>query len=156
MNLLCCSRFIFSRPFILLSPLQFFFLSLYFVVTALVFCLLFAIFLATLIFCCRFIFLLPLNRRRKYKAAKKKSGEKKNKVATKNMEWLCMALLGFGIIVFCSHLTLFVAALFIYFLPLYFFVASYFIFAAIDFLSPLYFIVAEIFLLSLKGTLMVI
>ena len=112
MNLLCCSRFIFSRLFILLSPLQFFFLSLYFVVTALVFCLLCVIFLAILIFCCRFIFLLPLNRRRKYKAAKKKSGEKKNKVATKNMEWLCMALLGFGVIVFCCHLTLFVAALF--------------------------------------------
>ena len=155
MNLLCCSRFIFSRLFILLSPLQFFFLSLYFVVTALVFCLLCVIFLAILIFCCRFIFLLPLNRRRKYKAAKKKSGEKKNKVATKNMEWLCMALLGFGVIVFCCHLTLFVAALF-FFLPLYFFVASYFIFAAIDFLSPLYFVVAKIFLLPLKGTLMVI
>ena len=102
MNLFCCSRFIFSRRFSLLPPLQFFFLPLYFIVAALVFCLLFTFFsplqffVVVLTFYCH---LLPLNRRRKYKAARKekKKGRRQsnNKAATKNMERLRTVLLSF-------------------------------------------------------------
>ena len=91
MNLFYCSRFIFCRRFILLSPTKK--LQLSFVIVALTF-----VVVAALVFCYRFIFLLPLNRRRKYKAARKKIIKRRqsnNKVAIKNTERLCMALLGF-------------------------------------------------------------
>ena len=101
MNLFCCSRFIFSRRFSLLPPLQFFFLPLYFVVAALVFCLLFIFFSPLQFFVVvltSYCHLLPLNRRRKYKAARKeKQGRRQsnNKAAIKNTERLCMVLLSF-------------------------------------------------------------
>ena len=64
----------------------------------------FIFFVAALVFCRRFIFLLPLSRRRKYKVAKEKSCEKiikrrkyNNKAVTKNVERLGIAFLVFRI-----------------------------------------------------------